>query len=459
DCAGARRGGLSGHCAVQDAAQDADGGAPGVQDHADPAVLHAQGQVHAGLVRREAAADPRGVPGAGQRAPVLRGPDERAVRQGPLQAGAGADQHGAAPDRRGGQGLRAAAQVRRLAVPLQAAQARGAGAHGDDHEAPEGLAGLPRAGAPAPGAAAVDRPQHAHADCVRVPERRQVVVHEQGDARRRRRAAVRVHDKVAVCRAHGLQVPALAGHRHARHPRPPAGGAQHHRDAVDHGAGAPARRRHVLRRPVRAVRILAARPAEPVCVDQAAVRQQAHAAGGLQDRRVQARRPAARRARAGRAGHGARRHRRGAAQHVPGPGRHGDAQPGLREAAAAARRDEAARPAGVRRAQQAQRRAARGPRRRGAPGVHPRRRGHAPQVRRAGPRPPPAGARPRGGRRRRRRVQRGPEEALSDGRRPVEVRRHPRDHGRQERRRLCRPRHRGEAGRAGARGRAAGRPG
>jgi len=52
-----------------------------------------------------------------------------------------------------------------------------------------------------------------------------------GDAGGRGCAAVRVHDQVAVRGAHGLSLPALAGHRHARHPGPAARGAQHHRDA------------------------------------------------------------------------------------------------------------------------------------------------------------------------------------------------------------------------------------
>jgi len=50
-----------------------------------------------------------------------------------------------------------------------------------------------------------------------------------GDAGGRGCAAVRVHDQVAVRGAHGLSLPALAGHRHARHPGPAARGAQHHR--------------------------------------------------------------------------------------------------------------------------------------------------------------------------------------------------------------------------------------
>lgn len=56
---------------------------------------------------------------------------------------------------------------------------------------------------------------HCARDALRVRVRR-------GDARGRGRAAVRVHDQVAVRGAHGLPLPALAGHRHARHPGPPA---------------------------------------------------------------------------------------------------------------------------------------------------------------------------------------------------------------------------------------------
>ena len=46
-----------------------------------------------------------------------------------------------------------------------------------------------------------------------------------GHSRRRGCAALRVHDQVPVCGAPGSPLPALAGHRHAWHPRQAAGGA------------------------------------------------------------------------------------------------------------------------------------------------------------------------------------------------------------------------------------------
>ena len=79
---------------------------------------------------------------------------------GPLQVGVGTDQHRPPPHRQRVQGLRPAAQVRGLAVPLQAAEEGGAGADGDHHEAAEPEPAVPRAGPAAPQQAAHHRPQH-----------------------------------------------------------------------------------------------------------------------------------------------------------------------------------------------------------------------------------------------------------------------------------------------------------
>ena len=65
---------------------------------------------------------------------------------GSLQASLGADQHCEAPDRLGVQGLREAAQVWRLAVPMQAAEEGGAGKNGDSDAATEPEPGISRAG-------------------------------------------------------------------------------------------------------------------------------------------------------------------------------------------------------------------------------------------------------------------------------------------------------------------------
>ena len=79
---------------------------------------------------------------------------------GPLQVGVGTDQHRPPPHRQRVQGLRPAAQVRGLAVPLQAAEEGGAGADGDHHEAAEPEPAVPRAGPAAPQQTAHHRPQH-----------------------------------------------------------------------------------------------------------------------------------------------------------------------------------------------------------------------------------------------------------------------------------------------------------
>ena len=73
---------------------------------------------------------------------------------GSLQVGPGSDQHRPTPHRQRVQGLRAAAQVRGLAVPVQAAQEGGAGSHGHHNEAPESEPPVPRAGQAAPQQAA-----------------------------------------------------------------------------------------------------------------------------------------------------------------------------------------------------------------------------------------------------------------------------------------------------------------
>ena len=73
---------------------------------------------------------------------------------GSLQVGPGSDQHSPTPHRQRVQGLRAAAQVRGLAVQVQAAQEGGAGPHGDHHEASESEPPVPRAGQAAPQQAA-----------------------------------------------------------------------------------------------------------------------------------------------------------------------------------------------------------------------------------------------------------------------------------------------------------------
>ena len=79
---------------------------------------------------------------------------------GSLQVGVGTDQHRPPPHRQRVQGLCPAAQVRGLAVPLQAAEEGGAGADGDHHEAAEPEPAVPRAGEAAPQQAAHHRPQH-----------------------------------------------------------------------------------------------------------------------------------------------------------------------------------------------------------------------------------------------------------------------------------------------------------
>ena len=58
------------------------------------------------------------------RPPVLRRPHERPLRPRPLQARPGTGERGLPPDRQHRQGLPAPAQVWRLALPLQAAEAR-----------------------------------------------------------------------------------------------------------------------------------------------------------------------------------------------------------------------------------------------------------------------------------------------------------------------------------------------
>ena len=79
--------------AFPDAAPDADGGASRVRHHAHPPVLHAQGEVHADELEREAAPHLGRLPARGRHPPVLLRPAQRSVRQGPLQARARATQH------------------------------------------------------------------------------------------------------------------------------------------------------------------------------------------------------------------------------------------------------------------------------------------------------------------------------------------------------------------------------
>jgi hypothetical protein len=119
------------------------------------------GQVHAHELPREADADPDRLSSAGRYPPVLRGPDQRAVRPRPLQACLGSAQPGQAAHRPRGARLRQAAQVRRLALPVQVAEACGAGPHVHGDEASEGRARVPGASAAAHDAAAGHRPGHA----------------------------------------------------------------------------------------------------------------------------------------------------------------------------------------------------------------------------------------------------------------------------------------------------------
>ena len=125
-----------------------------------------------------------------------------------------------------------------------------------DHKAPGPELAVPGADSSALGPLAVHRPEHAHTAHLRLSQRGQVELSQQGHARRRRGAALRVHHQVALRRSHRLQVPALASGRHARHTRPRARGAQHHRDAGHHGHGALARLHLVHHGRVRAVRLL-----------------------------------------------------------------------------------------------------------------------------------------------------------------------------------------------------------
>ncbi|KAJ8535323.1 hypothetical protein ON010_g13416 [Phytophthora cinnamomi] len=266
-----------------DLPQDADGDPPDVRHLAHPRLLHAQGQVHAADVPGEAEPDHRRLPAPGRPAPVLRRPHQHPVRPRPLQAGARPGQHGARAHRQHRQGLRAHDQVRRLALPLQAAQARRARPHVHAAQEAEGLARVPRGGAQAPVAPPVHRPQHAHAAGHRLPQRGQVELHEQGHARRRGRAALRLHHQGAVRGPPGLQVPALAGHRYARYSGPRAGGPQHHRDAGRDGAGPLAGVDPVLHGHLRAVRLHHRAAAESVREHPPAVRQQAARARVQQD--------------------------------------------------------------------------------------------------------------------------------------------------------------------------------
>ena len=86
-------------------------------------------------------------------------------------------------------------QVRRLAVPVQAAQARGTRADGVDHPAAEVVLRGPRAGPAAHRAAPEHRPGVQVADPHGLPERRQVLADERPDEGERRRPVVCVRDE------------------------------------------------------------------------------------------------------------------------------------------------------------------------------------------------------------------------------------------------------------------------
>ena len=95
-------------------------------------------------------ADRDRLPAARGHPPVLRRPGQRALRPRSLQAGARPGEHRAAAHRLRGQGLRQAAEVRRLALPLQVPQARRARSDVHCDQAAEGGARVPGAGAASP---------------------------------------------------------------------------------------------------------------------------------------------------------------------------------------------------------------------------------------------------------------------------------------------------------------------
>mmetsp|Transcript_20762 Transcript_20762/g.49175 ORF Transcript_20762/g.49175 Transcript_20762/m.49175 type:complete len:320 (-) Transcript_20762:1371-2330(-) len=297
DPAGADLDGLHRYRAVQDAARHADRHPQWLLDQPHPLLLHAQGQVLQHQLHRKDRAHPDRLPAARRHPPLLRRPAQHSLRPRPLQARARAALAREEADRHGGQGLREDAQVRRLALPLQGAQASRDGPDVHDHQAQQGGPGLLGAGATAHVPPAEHRPEHAHDPGCRLSQCGQVVLHEQGDARERGGAAVRLHHEVALRGAHGLQVHALAGDRHAGRARQAARGAQHHRDAVDHRAGALALHRAVRARHLGAVRLLAGAADGALQVDPATLRQQAAARGRQQDGRALDGRPAPRRAR------------------------------------------------------------------------------------------------------------------------------------------------------------------
>eukprot|EP00166_Cyanidium_caldarium_P002341 ctg_2324.g506 len=284
DPAGAGGGRPAGHCPVADAAQDAHCGAQGVPDPAHSRVLYAQGAIRPVHLSRAPVAHPQRLSGGGRRAPVLRRPHQRAVRPRPLQTGAGAGASCAQSDGCGGARLCATAEVCRLAVPRQVAEAGRAGTHGHHGQTAGAVSGVPGAGAAAHGPLAQHRPQHPHAIGGGRAQRGQILLPEQRHPRRCRRAAVRLHHPVAVRGPHGLSLPAVAGDRHARRAGPRAGAAQHHRDAGHHGVGAPARRRTLLCGPVGAVRLPDGTAVAPLPLAAAAVRRQTAAAGVQQGR-------------------------------------------------------------------------------------------------------------------------------------------------------------------------------
>lgn len=69
---------------------------------------------------------------------------------------------------------------RRLALPVQAAQAGGARTHVHAAQEAEGVPLVPGGGAPAPRPPPRPRPQHEDSPAHRLPQRGQVQLHEQG---------------------------------------------------------------------------------------------------------------------------------------------------------------------------------------------------------------------------------------------------------------------------------------
>mmetsp|Transcript_19940 Transcript_19940/g.46846 ORF Transcript_19940/g.46846 Transcript_19940/m.46846 type:complete len:342 (-) Transcript_19940:2249-3274(-) len=210
---------------------------------------------------------------------------QHALRSGSLQARIGADQHGQAARRCGRPGHGPDGQVRRLAVPVQVPQARGPRADVHHPQAAEGEPIVPRGGPeahvppPRPGS------QHENAADVRTAQRGEELVHEQDHEGQRRRAALRVHDEESLRGTHGLQVPSVAGHRHAGDTRSLPRGAKHDRDAGHHGVGSPDLLGPVLHGHQRAVRLHHRAAVLALPLHPASLREQAARRGDQQDRR------------------------------------------------------------------------------------------------------------------------------------------------------------------------------